>query len=35
MARFMAMLIARVTASLSMLAYQRESVFFKLSPLPI
>lgn len=39
MARFIALLIARVTVSLSMLAYQRENVvfmlFFKLSPLPI
>ena len=28
MARFIALLIARVTASLSMLAYQRENIVF-------
>ena len=35
MARFIALLIARVIANLSMLVYQRENVVFKLSPLPI
>ena len=32
MARFVALLIARVTASLSMLAYQRENVVFEVKP---
>ena len=32
MARFIALLIARVTASLSMLAYQRENVVFEVKP---
>ena len=32
MARFVALLIARVIASLSMLAYQRENVVFEVKP---
>lgn len=32
MARFIALLIARVTVSLSMLAYQRENVVFEVKP---
>ncbi len=32
MARFMALLIARVTASLSMLVYQGENVVFEVKP---
>lgn len=32
MARFMALLIARVIASLSMLVYQRENVVFEVKP---
>ena len=32
MARFIAVLIARVIASLSMLAYQRENVVFEVKP---
>ena len=32
MDRFMALLIARVTVSLSMLAYQRENVVFEVKP---
>lgn len=32
MARFIAVLIARVTASLSILAYQRENVVFEVKP---
>ena len=32
MARFIALLIARVIASLSMLAYQRENVVFEVKP---
>lgn len=32
MARFMALLIARVTTSLSMLVYQRENVVFEVKP---
>ena len=32
MDRFMALLIARVTANLSMLVYQRENVVFEVKP---
>ncbi len=32
MARFVALLIARVIANLSMLAYQRENVVFEVKP---
>ena len=32
MARFIALLIARVTANLSMLVYQRENVVFEVKP---